>query len=407
MFVPVSDTAIKVYEQKNAIGKDATLGSYYISPEKFEELKGFEVFPEDIIVSCAGTIGETFVMPTNIHRGIINQALMRIMLYEKELADFYLLYFDFVLKADAQKYAKGTAIKNIPPFDVLKQFLIPIPPLAEQKRIILYIKNFEKHLTNIDDSKTDIQTLVATAKQKILSLAIRGKLVPQDPNDAPASVLLERIRAEREALIKAGKIKRGKGDSADVNCRDNSYYSELPDSWRWCKLSDIVQIINGDRGKNYPSKEKLSKIGIPFVSASNISNGKVVEDELLCMTETQYNLLGNGKLQYNDIVFCIRGSLGKMGIFKFEKGAIASSLVIVRIILESDILRKYVFNYLSSELIYDEISKYDNGTAQPNLAAKDFSNFLLPLPPIAEQQRIVTATEAAFEQLDAITATLT
>ena len=96
-----------------------------ISPDKFQELKGFETFPDDIIVSCAGTIGETYVMPSNMRRGVINQALMRIMLYDKRMTDFYLLYFDFVLKSNAQNESKGTAIKNIPPFDILKQFAMP------------------------------------------------------------------------------------------------------------------------------------------------------------------------------------------------------------------------------------------------------------------------------------------
>ena len=130
MFVPDSPSAYKVYEQKNAIQKDHTLGSYFIDEEKYKELSGFKVEPNDIIVSCAGTIGETYVMPNDIREGIINQALMLIRLHLQDVQDFYLLYFDFILKAEAAKESKGTAIKNIPPFDVLKSFLIPIPPLA-------------------------------------------------------------------------------------------------------------------------------------------------------------------------------------------------------------------------------------------------------------------------------------
>ncbi|MBR1620995.1 MAG: restriction endonuclease subunit S, partial [Prevotella sp.] len=118
MFVPDSSDAYKVYEQKNAINKDATLGHYYIDKSKFEELKGFAVQPEDIIVSCAGTIGETYVLPHDIREGIINQALMTIRLFDKSISDFYLLYFDFILKNEAAKESKGTAIKNIPPFDI-------------------------------------------------------------------------------------------------------------------------------------------------------------------------------------------------------------------------------------------------------------------------------------------------
>ena len=136
MFVPKSNTSIKVYEQKNAIYKNCTLGNYYISDSKYETMKSFEVFPKDIIVSCAGTIGETYVLPDNAPKGIINQALMKIKLFNQEILNFYLIYFDYILKKQAIRNSKGSAIKNIPPFEILKRMLMPIPPLAEQKRIV-------------------------------------------------------------------------------------------------------------------------------------------------------------------------------------------------------------------------------------------------------------------------------
>ena len=137
MFVPKGNGAIKVYEQKNAIQKDATLGDYYIRRDYFEsKMKGFEVFTGDIIVSCAGTIGETYVMPDKFEQGIINQALMRMKIFEPLYIPYFLTFFDFVLKKNARSGSKGSAIKNIPPFEILKNYLVPIPPLAEQKRIV-------------------------------------------------------------------------------------------------------------------------------------------------------------------------------------------------------------------------------------------------------------------------------
>ena len=137
MFVPKGNGAIKVYEQKNPIQKDATLGDYYIRRDYFEsKMKGFEVFPGDIIVSCAGTIGETYVMPDEFEQGIINQALMRMKIFEPLYIPYFLTFFDFVLKKNARSSSKGSAIKNIPPFEILKNYLVPIPPLAEQKRIV-------------------------------------------------------------------------------------------------------------------------------------------------------------------------------------------------------------------------------------------------------------------------------
>lgn len=141
MFVPKGKDTIKVYEQKNAIQKDATLGEYYITKEYYEKsMTGFEVHSGDVIVSCAGTIGETFIMPDNIEKGIINQALMRMQLMPSVYKPYFLLFFDVVLKKNAIKSSKGSAIKNIPSFDELKAYLVPLPPLAEQHRIVAKIE---------------------------------------------------------------------------------------------------------------------------------------------------------------------------------------------------------------------------------------------------------------------------
>ena len=141
IFVPKGDNTIKVYEQKNAIKKDATIGQYYITKDYFiNKLSGFSVEPGDIIVSCAGTIGETFIMPDNIEKGVINQALMRMRLFEPIFVEYFLLYFDYVLKKNARENSKGSAIKNIPPFAILKNYLVPLPPLAEQQRIVVKIE---------------------------------------------------------------------------------------------------------------------------------------------------------------------------------------------------------------------------------------------------------------------------
>ena len=136
MFVPKSAKAIKVYEQQHAIKKNPTIGTYYISENYFrDKMKGFEVKSGDILISCAGTIGETYVMPNDIEPGIINQALMRVTLASGINKRFFQYYFDSKLKSSA-KEGNGSAIVNIPPFDVIKNWYFPLPPLAEQKRIV-------------------------------------------------------------------------------------------------------------------------------------------------------------------------------------------------------------------------------------------------------------------------------
>ena len=157
---------------------------------------------------------------------------------------------------------------------------------------------------------------------------------------------------------------------------------EIPDSWEWCRISNLFQLINGDRGKNYPSKEKLHESGeIPFISAINMQNGTVNKSNLLYVDKEQYDKLNSGKLFQNDLVVCIRGSLGKFCIYPFDIGAIASSLVILRRF--GEINNDFLALYIQSPLFFDEIRKYDNGTAQPNLSAKDLSDFFLPIPPLS------------------------
>ena len=177
---------------------------------------------------------------------------------------------------------------------------------------------------------------------------------------------------------------------------------DLPKGWIKCNLNDVVRLINGDRGKNYPSKDKLSAdsvSGLPFVSALNLSNGRIKKEGLLFLTERQYELLGSGKFQRNDIIFCLRGSLGKNAVSQIERGAIASSLVILRPYATEPLLR-YIELYINSPLLFSEIKRYDNGTAQPNLSASNLAAFHFPLPPLAEQHCIVGKIESLFSKLD-------
>ncbi len=310
-------------------------------------------------------------------------------------------------KATAQDSISIQAIRNV---------CIPIPPIKEQKRIIEHIESWRECMDCIDADAADLDKSITLAKQKILDLAIRGKLVPQDPTDEPASELLKKIKAEKEALVKAGKIKKDKHESFIFKSDDNCYHENidgkvtditdeipfnLPESWCWCRLNTLCSILNGDRGQNYPAKSSLSPVGIPFVSALNIEKGKILKDKLLCLTQEQFSLLRAGQFQRGDILLCIRGSLGKYAIVNDEIGAIASSLVILRPLVKQDFsIATIVAYWIESQLFTREMRKYDNGTAQPNLAAADLSKFLFALPPLAEQKRIVSQVEKLFSVLE-------
>lgn len=139
MFVPESTPKrVKVYEQKNAIQHNEEIGNYFISDTKFNEMQSFEVNPLDFIVSCAGTIGEIYKLPINSPKGIINQALMKVTLINEEISDYFEIIFYDALHRLSEK-SKGTAIKNIAPFEILKPALVMVPPIKEQKRILTKI----------------------------------------------------------------------------------------------------------------------------------------------------------------------------------------------------------------------------------------------------------------------------
>lgn len=174
--------------------------------------------------------------------------------------------------------------------------------------------------------------------------------------------------------------------------------NKLPQGWVECQLGEVFNIVNGDRGKNYPAKNKLHTSGIPFVSAINIQNSELFIENLLYLNEQQYDLLRSGKINKGDSLLCIRGSIGKHCIYPFDKGAIASSMVIIRKILPN--MDKFLFYYLESFCFKQEVKKYDNGTAQPNLSATDLKRFNYILPPLNEQRRIVEKIESEFAKID-------
>ena len=160
MFVKKDKNTIKVYEQKNAINKNASIGDYYITKNYFQnKMKSFEVKANDIIVSCAGTIGETYIMPANCEKGIINQALMMIDLYDKRLLKYYLIYFEIMVKYNAIKESNGSAIKNIPPFDILKNYYFPLPPIAEQNRIVEKLDKIIPEIDGISYNTKDLENI--------------------------------------------------------------------------------------------------------------------------------------------------------------------------------------------------------------------------------------------------------
>ena len=382
MFIPDNGDAYKVYEQKNAIQKDSNLGHYFISGEKFQELKGFEVLPNDIIVSCAGTIGETYIMPSDIRSGIINQALMIIRLHNIDITPFYLLYFDFILKNEAGKDGKGTAIKNIPPFDILKNYWIPLPPLAEQDRIIKEVALWQCLIDSIDGNIEDIFKLSKKTKSKILDLAISGKLVPQDPNDEPAIELLKRI-------------------NPDFKPCDNSHYENLPENWCLAKVKDVF-VINP---RNKAEDNTIAGFIPMTLIDDGYSNTFSYEKRKWEAIKTGFTHFADGDVAVAEISPCLENR--KSIVLRDLPNGIGAGTTELHVFRSSVVSPEYALYFFKSEYFISRcVGTFNGVVGQQRVGKNIIEEIQIPIPPINEQTKIVSTIETIFTQLNTITAEL-
>lgn len=398
MFVPKNETTIKVYEQKNAIQKNSDIGTYYITREYFEKsMTGFEVCSGDVIVSCAGTIGETYIMPDNIEQGIINQALMRMKIFDPINIDYFLLYFDTILKDSAKSHGKGSAIKNIPPFKILKNYLVAMPPLGEQKRIVKRTKQILQMIDRYAFSWMKLEQLNVgfpdKMKKSILQYSIQGKLVKQKPEEGTAEELYKKIQKEKSKLIQKGKIKKQK---ALAKITEDEIPFAIPNTWKWVRLNDLVS-KNIKRGKA-PTYIENSLVQV-FAQKCNTKNGKINMDLAKFLDESKLSKYSEEEFIIDqDIVINSTGTgtLGRVGIFydidrKDDMCIVPDSHVTV-IRVNKYIYFKYIYYFLKANQKYLE-SMGSGSTKQKELKPIVIMNLLVPLPPYKEQQRIVNKIE--------------
>lgn len=353
----------------------------------------------DIFFTSVGSLGRSCV-----YQGALNICFQRsVSVLTTLIFNYFLKYcFDSVyFQSKVFREATGTAQKGFY-LNQLSVALIPIPPLKEQKRIVAKIEELMPFVDQYAASSEKLNTLNTTfpdqMKKSILQEAVQGKLVPQDPSDEPASVLLEKIAEEKKKLIKEGKIKKQKKLPPIT---EDEIPFEIPESWEWVRMDDIVSFENGDRGKNYPHKTEYVSSGVAWINTGHIEpNGFLSKTRMNFITKEKYDSLRSGKIQRGDLVFCLRGATyGKVArVEPYSKGAIASSLMIIRPYVSE--IREYIFLYLKSPLAFGELSKYANGSAQPNLGAKDVRKYMVPIPPIAEQKRIVARLDKLFGILE-------
>ena len=411
MFVAKSNQSVKVYEQKNAIQKDFRLGDYYISKEKFEAMQSFIVKPNDIIVSCAGTIGETYLLPLDAPVGIINQALMRVTLFDLSIAEYWQMYFAYMLLNEAQMKGAGSAIKNIPPFEYLKAVLVPVPPLSEQNRLVerynLLLSLIAKYESEADKLNCLNLNIYDKLKKTVLQEAIQGKLVPQIAEEGTAQELLDQIKTEKQKLVKEGKLKKSAlNNSVIFRGDDNKYWEKsgdsivcideeipfgIPSSWSWCRLGNIASVKGG---KRIPVGEKLTteNTGHMYIRVADMKENTVKTDDIHYISESIYQKIKSYTISTEDLYITVAGTIGSVGeipkVFDNANLTENADKIVFR-----GICKKFLMHCLLSNFVQSQIKKCTTKVGQPKLAIVRIEDLLIPLPPIKEQYRIVHKIE--------------
>ena len=358
----------------------------------------------DLLVCEGGDIGRAAIWSYDTDIRIQNH-IHRLRSYSEICVEYY-YYIFFLYKHAGWIGGKGIGIQGLSS-NVLHSLLFPLPPLQEQRRIVTKIKEIAPFLNKYEQIEQHINDLNVKfpemLKKSILQEAVQGKLVPQDPSDEPASVLLERIRTEKERLIQEGKIKRDKHESI-IYRRDNSHYEkldgierciddeipfEIPESWEWTRLGQVISLLSGTDFKPDEYNDKCK--GIPYITgASSLSENGVLINR---WTETP-KIIAN----YGDVLLVCKGSgYGKTVICDIEKAHIARQIMAIKNFSTLNML--YIRLFLQAN--FDQIKSKGQGVI-PGIDRNSVMNMWFPIPPLAEQKRIVEKQRELFDKISLI-----
>ena len=366
-----------------------------------------------LLVTRSGILRHTLPVAILKECATINQDLKAIILYMPQLAEYIYVCLKGMETQLLLKYTKsGTTVENVN-FDEFQKVLLPIPPIQQIDRIMSSTGSAESVVSTIEDDKAALADYVIKAKSKILDLAIRGQLVPQDPDDEPASVLLERIRAEKEKLIKQGKIRRDKKESVIFRGEDNSYYlrtgelvesladwdfEELPDGWSVCCLGELCDYGNCTNIDTADIADSAWILDLEDIEKdSGIVLQKVRQGER--NAESTKHRFHKGQVLYSKL----RPYLNKV-VLADEDGYCTSEILPLE--FDWNILPQYARYFLMSPTFLRYANKCSYGVKMPRLGTTDGKKAIISVPPVKEQKRIVMAIELAFAKLASITENL-
>ena len=352
-----------------------------------------------LLVTRSGILRHTLPVAILKECATINQDLKAIILYMPQLAEYIYVCLKGMETQLLLKYTKsGTTVENVN-FDEFQKVLLPIPPIQQIDRIMSSTGSAESVVSTIEDDKAALADYVVKAKSKILGLAIRGQLVPQDPADEPASVLLERIRAEKEELIKQGKIKRDKKESFIFRGEDNSYYEkigdkircidaeipfDLPELWTFARLKHIGGIVGGGTPKTNISKYWDGNI--PWLTPADLSGYDSMYISTGSRTITDFGLKSSSAqmLPANSILYSSRAPIGYTAIATIP---VCTNQGFKSVVPYDFSMSPYLYYCLRART--DNIIQRATGTTFKEISGSEMAETIIPIPPLNEQSKII------------------
>jgi type I restriction enzyme S subunit len=379
----------------------------YISEEVFLQIKNYTISKDDLYVTIAGTIGVTGEVPTELDGMNLTENAVKITNIQINKNYLCLIIQSEFVQQQFQDKTHQVAMPKLALERILST-LIPVCTITTQSAMVSKFVEMDSLINQIREEKEILAETVSLTKSKILDLAIRGKLVPQNPDDEPASVLLERIRAEKEELIKAGKIKRDKKESIIFKGDDNSYYEkvgaeircidseipfEIPDGWMYERLGNICSIARG--GSPRPIENYLTddENGLNWIKIGDTEQG----GKYIYSTKEKIRPEGLSKTRYvcsGDFLLTNSMSFGRPYILR-TNGCIHDGWLVIGGI-EIAFHQDYLYYMLSSSIMYNALSSLAVGSTVKNLKSDSVKSLLVPIPPLAEQACISRQIENYF-----------
>ncbi|MDU5107765.1 restriction endonuclease subunit S [Clostridium sp.] len=389
--VSESNNGIEFHQGKTSFGRVVInkSGLYCTKPTKIS-IEG------DVLLSVRAPVGTLNITDREI---CIGRGLTAIRSFHKVETKFY-YYFIMAFETELIKRATGTTFLAVSS-NVIKELLIPLPPLEEQKRIVAKVDELFAIIDELAENKEEMLKNISDTRNKVLQLAIQGKLVEQCENDEPVEILLQRIAEEKEKLIKEKKIKREK-PFPEITEEEKLF--EIPKGWEWCRLGEISTIKGG---KRVPAGYKLldTPTNFVYIRVADMKNGTILENDIKYISSDIYEKIKNYYIESNDIYITIAGTIGRVGTVpkKFNGANLTENASKIKCYY---VEKEYIFRSLNSDFLQKQILDKTKKVGQPKLALNQIESLVIPIPPLEEQKRIVVKVDKIMSYLDELEKTI-